>query len=34
MKQYEYKTFEIENKEGFLVGVKKSKLPDLAEIFN
>jgi DNA-binding XRE family transcriptional regulator len=25
MKQYEYKTLEIENKEGFLVGIKKSK---------
>jgi transcriptional regulator with XRE-family HTH domain len=34
MKQYEYKTLEIENKEGFLAGIKKSKLPDLAEIFN
>ncbi|MFT5675049.1 MAG: DNA-binding XRE family transcriptional regulator [Paraglaciecola sp.] len=34
MKQYEYKTLEIENKEGFLTGIKKSKLPDFAEIFN
>jgi DNA-binding XRE family transcriptional regulator len=34
MKQYEYKTLEIENKEGFLAGIKKSKLPDLADIFN
>jgi DNA-binding XRE family transcriptional regulator len=34
MKQYEYKTLEIENKEGFLAGIKKSKLPDFAEIFN
>ncbi|KGJ96010.1 DUF4177 domain-containing protein [Colwellia psychrerythraea] len=34
MKQYEYKTLEIENKEGFLTGIKKQKMPDLAEIFN
>jgi DNA-binding XRE family transcriptional regulator len=34
MKQYEYKTLDIENKEGFLAGIKKLKLPDLAEIFN
>jgi DNA-binding XRE family transcriptional regulator len=34
MKKYEYKTLEIENKEGFLAGIKKTKLPDLAEIFN
>lgn len=34
MKQYEYKTLEIENKEGFLAGIKKQKLPDLANIFN
>ena len=34
MKKYEYKTLEIENKEGFLAGIKKAKLPDLAEIFN
>jgi DNA-binding XRE family transcriptional regulator len=34
MKQYEYKTLEIENKEGFLAGIKKNKLPDLGEIFN
>jgi len=34
MKQYEYKTLEIKNKEGFLTGVKKQKMPDLAEIFN
>ncbi|MBA6391368.1 DUF4177 domain-containing protein [Colwellia sp. BRX10-3] len=34
MKQYEYKTLEIKNKEGFLTGIKKQKLPDLAEIFN
>jgi hypothetical protein len=30
----EYKTLEIENKEGFLTGIKKYKLPDLASIFN
>jgi transcriptional regulator with XRE-family HTH domain len=34
MKQYEYKSLEIKNKEGFLTGIKKQKLPDLAEIFN
>ena len=34
MKQYEYKTLEIESKEGFLTGIKKQKLPDLANIFN
>jgi transcriptional regulator with XRE-family HTH domain len=34
MKQYEFKTLEIENKEGFLTGIKKQKLPDLANIFN
>ncbi|KGK00152.1 DUF4177 domain-containing protein [Thalassotalea sp. ND16A] len=34
MKQYEYKTLEIENKEGFLSGIKKQQLPDLAELFN
>jgi DNA-binding XRE family transcriptional regulator len=34
LKKYEYKTLEIENKEGFLAGIKKSKLPDLATIFN
>jgi transcriptional regulator with XRE-family HTH domain len=34
MKQYEYKTLEIKNKEGFLTGIKKQKMPDLAEIFN
>ncbi|WP_231665470.1 MULTISPECIES: DUF4177 domain-containing protein [unclassified Pseudoalteromonas] len=32
MKKYEYKTLEIDNKEGFLTGLKK--MPDLAEIFN
>ena len=34
VKQYEYKTLEIENKEGFLTGIKKQKLPNLADIFN
>lgn len=34
MKKYEYKTLEIENKEGFLAGIKKPKLPNFAEIFN
>jgi hypothetical protein len=34
MKQYEYKTIEIKSKEGFLTGIKKQQLPDLAEIFN
>jgi hypothetical protein len=34
MKQYEYKTLEINNKEGFLTGITKQKLPDLADIFN
>ena len=34
MKQYEYKTLEIESKEGFLTGIKKQKLPELANIFN
>jgi len=34
MKKYEYKTLEIDNKEGFLTGLKKQKMPDLAEIFN
>lgn len=34
MKQYEYKTLEIESKEGFLTGLKKTPMPDLTEIFN
>lgn len=34
MKQYEYKTLEIKSKEGFLTGIKKQKMPDLAEVFN
>ncbi len=34
MKQYEFKTLEIDSNEGFLTGLKKQKLPDLATIFN
>ncbi len=34
MKQYEYKTLEIKSNEGFLTGIKKQKLPNLADIFN
>ncbi|MES2823243.1 MAG: DUF4177 domain-containing protein [Pseudomonadota bacterium] len=34
MKKYEYKTLEIQNKEGFLSGIKKQELPDLAGILN
>ncbi len=34
MKKYEYKTLEIENKEGFLSGIKKKELPDLSGILN
>ena len=34
MKKYEFKTLEIENNEGFLSGLKKPKLPDLASILN
>lgn len=34
MKKYEFKTLEIENNDGFLSGLKKAKLPDLAGIFN
>ncbi|MCO7223337.1 DUF4177 domain-containing protein [Pleionea sp. CnH1-48] len=34
MKRYEYKTLEIEHKEGFLTGIKKAELPDLEGIFN
>jgi len=34
MKQYEFKTLEIESNEGFLTGLKKQKMPDLATIFN
>lgn len=34
MKQYQYKTMEIEWKEGFLAGLKKPQLPDLAPILN
>ncbi|MFT5211084.1 MAG: transcriptional regulator with XRE-family HTH domain [Flavobacterium sp.] len=34
VKCYEYKVMEVGNKEGFLTGIKKQKLPDLASIFN
>jgi transcriptional regulator with XRE-family HTH domain len=34
MKKYEYKTLEIENKDGFLSGIKKRELPDLSGILN
>lgn len=34
MKKYEYKTLEIQSKEGFLAGLKKHELPDFAGIFN
>ncbi|NMH60330.1 DUF4177 domain-containing protein [Alteromonas ponticola] len=34
MKRYEFKTLEIETNEGFLTGLKKSKLPDLPSILN
>ena len=34
MKQYEFKTVEIESNEGFLAGIKKSKMPDLAAILD
>lgn len=34
MKQYEYKTLELDSKEGFLTGLKKTPLPDFADIFN
>lgn len=34
MKKYEYKTLEIENKPGFLTGIKKQPLPDFTGIFN
>ena len=34
IKRYEFKTLEIEFNEGFLAGIKKAKLPDLAEILN
>jgi DNA-binding XRE family transcriptional regulator len=34
MKKYEYKTLEIQTKDGFLSGFKKSELPDFAGILN
>lgn len=34
MTKYEYKTIEIESKEGFFAGIKKPVLPDFTEIFN
>ncbi|MRV70212.1 DUF4177 domain-containing protein [Duganella sp. FT92W] len=34
MKKYEYKTLEIQTKEGFFSGIKKYDLPDFAGIFN
>ncbi|OUL58807.1 helix-turn-helix domain-containing protein [Pseudoalteromonas ulvae] len=34
LKQYEFKTLTIENNQGFLAGLKKSTLPDLASILN
>ena len=34
MKKYEYKTLEIQGKEGFLSGIKKQELPDFAGLLN
>jgi transcriptional regulator with XRE-family HTH domain len=34
MKKYEYKTLEIQSKEGFLSGIKKQELPDFAGLLN
>lgn len=34
MKKYEYKTLEIQSKEGFLTGLKKQELPDFSGILN
>jgi hypothetical protein len=34
MKKYEYKTLDIDSKEGFLAGIKKNSLPDFVKIFN
>ncbi len=34
MKKYEYKTLEIQSKEGFFSGLKKYELPDFAKILN
>ncbi len=34
MKKYEYKSLEIQTKDGFLSGFKQSELPDFASILN
>lgn len=34
MKKYEYKTLEIQTKDGFFSGIKKYELPDFAGILN
>ncbi len=34
MKHYEFKTLEIDTKEGFLTGLKKTPLPDIASVLN
>ena len=34
MKKYEYKSLEIQTKEGFFTGIKKYELPDFAAIMN
>ncbi len=34
MKKYEYKTLEVQSKEGFLSGIKKQELPDFAGLLN
>lgn len=34
MKKYEYKTLEIQSREGFLSGLKKQEFPDLETILN
>jgi transcriptional regulator with XRE-family HTH domain len=34
MKKYEYKTLEIQSKEGFLSGIKKQELPNFTGILN
>lgn len=34
MKQYEFKTVEIGNEEGFLAGLKKPRLPDFSDLLN
>ena len=33
-KRYEYKTVEIDPKEGFFTGVKRTELPDFAHVLN